>query len=410
MADPFYIVSGGETAIKSQYLTGNIPSLFDRQVTAGILLGITLAFAFQKLGQMLHKRSRTWRSLTAVWQNVTLTMLFLLTFEMMLHLPYYSPQRMFVPDPLTFWKANPQAAQSERGRRTNMVGTGREAISGIFDQEHPRTKPADTFRIMFLGDSQAISAFRRQYDAQFCYPKVLQRTSRSQGMTGPQKRRIETINGAISGYSSWQGLLLFKSELAAYSPDVVVEAFGYHDSNEGYSTDRSVITDRKSVRFLRSVMYRSHLCLLIRSALLRFRMRPKSRYAAHDIDCTERVPLPEFSQNIRSFAALAHKQGFRLVLLPEPVNKKFSNLPEQMAPYYSELRRLAKTENILLIDAPAAFDALPPEEYGAMFADSIHFTPYGHDFMASLIQEALLHNGLLESESAALNRSHSEKK
>ncbi|MGM9998207.1 MAG: SGNH/GDSL hydrolase family protein [Candidatus Bruticola sp.] len=392
----FYIVSGGETALNSQYIIGNIPRLLDNQIIASILLGLTIAALLCKLNLILAQKYSVWEHLSSLKRNLIITILFFVVFEALLHLPYYSPSKLFIPDPLTFWKANPEATINERGRRTNMVGASRPAISGIFDQEYTHHKDNHTFRIAVLGDSQAISAFRHQYAPKHCYPKVLQNNLRLRQAKAIGNRQIEIIDGAISGYSSWQGLMLYKSDIAPYKPDMVIEAFGYHDANEAFSTDRSVITDSKWLHYLRSWMYRSRLCLLVRSFVLRLHSSSIYSRKSGDIHATERVPLSEFIENIESFRQLSQKDGFQLVILLEPTNRHIAN-SSQLPIYYEALRQLAYKYHIPIIDAPRAFDALPPQQYDRLFADSIHFTPEGHRFMAKLIEEALIQNNILEN-------------
>ena len=392
----FYIVSGGETALNSQYMIGNIPRLLDNQIIASLLLGVTILALLYKIIKVLNKNSYKWIALPLLVRNCIVIGLFFISFETLLHLPYYSPNRVFIPDPLAFWKANPEATRNTRGLRTNMAGTSRNSISGIFDQEYCHYKDPQAFRIAFLGDSQAISAFRHQYAPRHCYPKVLQANLRQQNLKAYGNKRIEVINGAISGYSSWQGLMLYKSDIAPYQPDLVIEAFGYHDSNEGFSTDRSVLTDKKWLHFVRSWMYRSNLCLLLRSMILRLR-NTESAYNStkHSINSIERVPLPEFIENMESFYQLSQQNHFSLYFLLEPTNRHIPN-HSQLPLYHDTLRQLAKRKNIPLIDAPRTFETLPSAEYDKLFADAIHLTPEGHRLMAKLIEEKLQENRLFD--------------
>ena len=392
----FYIVSGGETALRSQYLIGNIPKLLDSQIIAGLLLGALILVALCKIAQILNKYSKHWTQLSPLMRNSIAVATFFFLFEALLHLPYYSSTHLFIPDPLTFWKANPEITHNARGLRTNMAGTSRDSISGIFDQEYNHSKSPQTFRLAFLGDSQAISAFRYQYAPHHCYPKVLQNNLRKHNLKAHGYKKIEVIDGAISGYSSWQGLMLYKSDLAPYKPDLVVEAFGYHDSNEGFSTDRSVLTDKKWLYFVRSWMYRSHSCLLLRSLILRFRNTDSVyNFANQNINSTERVPLTEFIENMESFYKLSQQDHFTLYFLLEPTNRHIPN-NSRLPLYHEALRQLSQKYNIPLIDAPQAFASLPAYKYDRLFADAIHFTPEGHRFMAKLVEESLKKNHLFD--------------
>jgi lysophospholipase L1-like esterase len=95
---------------------------------------------------------------------------------------------------------------------------------GFRDNEFPATKPSSVFRIVCLGDSWTFGANVGQQDA---YPQELQALLKQEF---PQVR-FEVFNLGVLGYSSYQGLQLFKSKVNELAPDLVVIAFAMNDSN-----------------------------------------------------------------------------------------------------------------------------------------------------------------------------------
>ena len=78
----FYIVSGGETALRSQYIIGNIPKLLDNQIIAGLLLGVLILASLCKIVQILSRRSKYWRQLSPLLRNSATVAVFFILFEL----------------------------------------------------------------------------------------------------------------------------------------------------------------------------------------------------------------------------------------------------------------------------------------------------------------------------------------
>jgi len=89
---------------------------------------------------------------------------------------------------------------------------------GMHDTEHPLPKPANTFRILLLGDSfvHAIHVKERETAHQ-----VLEDSLNKLGL--PQK--FEVLSTGVSGWGTAQQLLYYRTEGRAYQPDLVLLMF-----------------------------------------------------------------------------------------------------------------------------------------------------------------------------------------
>ena len=91
---------------------------------------------------------------------------------------------------------------------------------GFRDRERSLEKPAHTVRIAVLGDSYAEAL---QIDLNHTFWTVLEGALNRCKPFGPD--RVEVLNFGVSGYSTAQELILLRSGVWAYSPDIVLLAF-----------------------------------------------------------------------------------------------------------------------------------------------------------------------------------------
>lgn len=93
--------------------------------------------------------------------------------------------------------------------------------AGMRDVEHAERKPEGTFRILLLGDS-FMEALQVPLDSSL--PRLLERQLGEQ--TG---RRIEVVNGGVSGWGTDDELQYLTSYGLKYQPDLVVVAMTLHN-------------------------------------------------------------------------------------------------------------------------------------------------------------------------------------
>lgn len=387
----FLEVQGLHALLPHLYLNGNRPE----PGASTVVFGLGAAAFYLVLAWLLSRRlarreeARGWTApRRAGWRLLVLAAYFALL-ELSLHAwTAGNPYEMFVPDPKAFWAANPRFMEEE-AREFHRVHSGRTLapLDGIMDREHPPERRPGTWRILFLGHSQLLSIGPQRYAGPATYPKVLQ----DSGARGPAGEALECLNAGISGYSSWQGLLLLRQLAPRYRPDAVVLSFSYHDANNAFSTDEEIMTDDPRVHAARAFLYRSKVYLLVRRLIL------KGRAAWNDAESalarTRRVTPEQYERNLRAMARLAREQGFRLAVLSEPTHTppigKNSEQHREIA------RRVCGEEGLPFLDVRADFDALSQEQRDADFDDDIHMSVAGHREVARVIQPDLESAGWL---------------
>lgn len=389
------LVQGAEMGLPHQFMSGNVPFLQADRAQTGLIQGLALLLltwlASLKIRQLVQ--ADTLSRARARLLRVVLFLGFFLAWEVALHVSLDRIQETYIPDPVAFWKANPRLAATANASKKGVVGLNRAAQPGLFDQDHIGPKPADTIRIAFMGDSQVISSGSEVYAGNDTYPKMLESDLATSGLSGPQGQRVQVINAGMSGHTSWQGLMLLRSEVLPLQPDVLVEAFGYHDSNWALSHDHEVLTDSLALWRARTVLYQSRVFLLLRTLMLR--RQANLNDAAAEKDQVQRVPPKQFKRNLQALLDLGEKHAFRVVFLLEPLRD-----PQdwQRTWWHMEAaRELAREKNVPLIDGFQPFARLSPPDREAFFDDAIHLNRAGHAFLAELVRNDLKKAGILAS-------------
>jgi len=141
---------------------------------------------------------------------------------------------------------------------------------GLLDEEHLKQKPANTYRIAVLGDSQ-MEARQVPMATNFStiLEKELEKCSQLNGL------QVETINFGVSDYGTAQELLTLRHSVWDYFPDLVVLGFITHNDIRNnsraldgapirpyfvYQKDQLVLDDS----FLKSTEYQKRGSLLFK--------------------------------------------------------------------------------------------------------------------------------------------------
>jgi hypothetical protein len=106
------------------------------------------------------------------------------------------------------------------------------------DQDYAYDKPADTIRIVSLGDSFTIGYEVHEEES---FSRVLE-----QGL-GKAGVKAEVLNCGVSGYSNAEALLYLERELLKYDPDIVVLSFFVNDLVDNARTGLFAIEEGKLV-------------------------------------------------------------------------------------------------------------------------------------------------------------------
>jgi len=101
---------------------------------------------------------------------------------------------------------------------------------GLRNPDIPYEKPANTYRILALGDSWTFGFRMNEPDA---YPRQLERILQADAAKRGDKRKIEVINAGVVGYSTDQEAAYLAVEGWKYQPDLVL--LNYYPVNDTHN-------------------------------------------------------------------------------------------------------------------------------------------------------------------------------
>lgn len=227
-------------------------------------------------------------------------------------------------DPILFWrqKSNIKAKFQGKEIRTDWMGLRNKNIS--------RYKKIGTTRIICLGASPT---FGWGVNYENTYPCQLERLLNQNAGTD-----FEVINAGEIGYSSYQGLLFLKNEIAGLNPDIVTVSYVLNDIDK-YRFFRSNALSDKQLKPLNSFVvtlmnfiHQSHLVRVLErfSSGLKYN---KGKYFDNSeavyLPGINRVSLLDYQNNLQEIIDFSHKKGIKVILVKMPVNlPPAAQLPE----------------------------------------------------------------------------------
>jgi lysophospholipase L1-like esterase len=219
-------------------------------------------------------------------------------------------------------------------------------------------KRAGVLRVACIGDSWT---FGMNVDQNQMYPARLEALLKAHPPA--DAKDVEVMNFGILGYTSFQGLQLFKSRVLDLHPDVVVIGFGMNDSDVAGYRDKDVLAVGP-VRWrdrVKAVTARSESLALLKYVALtmRFHARNFGEFLNADAKTDQgksnanvnydelepwtRVSPRDYDRNLREMIGLARAQGARVVLL--------DNELWEGSPYRPVLRTISRDEHVPLVDS-----------------------------------------------------------
>jgi lysophospholipase L1-like esterase len=273
-------------------------------------------------------------------------------------------------------------------------------------------KPANTFRVIILGDSiseglevSSDRTFVRQLELilQEKYPD----------------HSIEVINAGTSDYSTEQEWLWLREEGVNYGPDLVILQW-YLNDWRSFSSPPAVVASLHNVLIGRSAAYSSYFLLSRRGMAqwqvedVAFRFRFRQGFLAHDWvndsealttliedasedwggawDKTKLRLSQSFILKMQNLAD-AHNFDFMLALFPVSVQveteletRQDLNFPQQ------QMLDFANQNSIPVIDLLTTLRKNKKQE---LFLDQAHYTPTGHKLIAETLAFLLEEMGLI---------------
>ena len=273
--------------------------------------------------------------------------------------------------------------------------------NGLRDREHSYERSNDTRRILVIGDS-------------FAWGYGVEVTQRFSQLL-ESSMSVEVINAAVSGYSTDQELLWFRSEGIKYDPDLVILVFAGNDIGdndqqlvntiyykpqfvieEGNLILRNYPVPRTSpqVKFIYSLSQRSALFYFLvqryfdlLSVYRNFRVNSDSvNYSVSRIN-SAREPFGTTITLFHEISNVAELMGAKFMIV---ATDRWWNSPSGET--YKDFIEALHFEGFLVLDV----ESMPGFDPGEMLIpDDGHWSPGGHRFVAKKIKNFIEINQLL---------------
>lgn len=219
---------------------------------------------------------------------------------------------------------------------------------GFRGPEYSVIKPANTFRMLMLGDSETFSYMLALRDT---LPVQLENLLNQKS---PQIR-YEVLNFGVEGYGTLQELEMLKSKGLKYNPDLIILNYVLNDPDPGEYYFNKTFLMRHSA-LVRYFSYR------IKKALIR-RERRKLKIGT-DMDNYLYYHQPKYFMHIKNaileMANISRKKNNKLVVVIFPDSSILTKDFTQSYPYW-QLHKLIKainSDNVLFIDLIDEFNRL----------------------------------------------------
>lgn len=275
---------------------------------------------------------------------------------------------VFLPDPRLMWRVQPNLR----------VGPGAPFASnahGMRGATVERQKPPGVFRIVVLGDS---SLFGHGVGDDETFSVRLQK--HLEGSKPGQ--RIEVLNAAVPGYTTWQGLTWLRRVGLSFEPDWIIVGFN-NDAGYAMVTDRQSLDQPSWVQAVKDVLYRSAVYLVIRKAIITSTSplddpQVQKEIASPTAAGKSRVPLADFKDNLQAFLDIARARAMGLTVVVMPRNRA---LAEHFSIGYREAMLEMTAQGVMV---PDFFTEWSKPEDGKLFieGDRLHPNAAGQDRLA----------------------------
>lgn len=197
---------------------------------------------------------------------------------------------------------------------------------------------------------------------------------------------VQVLNAGVTGYSSYQGLLRFRSHVGRFKPDLILVSFGWNDVAPALSNPDKLYLPPSPILaglqrfFLRYTFYR----------MLRGSASENGRTAGKPIG--SRVSVADYVANMKRFLEISRKNHVVPVFLTRPHREKSADLRKfsgwrSMVPRYNEaLLSFCRREGATCLDIQKKFEASGQH----LFVDESHFNAQGYKEMAVMLRRYLI--------------------
>jgi len=219
---------------------------------------------------------------------------------------------------------------------------------GFRGPEYSIPKPANTFRILMLGDSETFSFMLAQNDS-----LAAQLENQLNQKSGPV--HYEVLNFGVEGYNIFQELEMLKTKGLKYKPDLIILNYVLNDPEPGeyyfqktFFMRHSALVRYFSYRIKKALIRRERKRLNIKTEVDNYYYYHRPKYF---------IPVKEA---MLEMADIAVKRGNKLVVVIFPVSSIEVKDFKENYPYRKihELVKSINSDNIIFIDLMDEFNRL----------------------------------------------------
>ena len=219
----------------------------------------------------------------------------------------YSPD--YLQDKILLWKHKPSII-ANNGIKVNSDGfRGADIV---------KPKPNNVFRIVCLGDSCTYGLMIK--NNRDVYPTILEKIINDENVIN---KKVEVINGGVSGYSSYQGLQLLKNQVINLQPNVITIYYGLNDCIWANKfSDKEMKIAPVWMSNLDSFFGKFAIPTTIK--LILYSLRDNSYYVDSDLmnDLKKRVSLEDYEKNLKEIIRISRENQVKIILLNIAVRPK----------------------------------------------------------------------------------------
>jgi lysophospholipase L1-like esterase len=282
------------------------------------------------------------------------------------------------------------------GYRLNPAQKGVNSLS-TWGDEIAVPKPTQVYRIIFLGDSVLAQN-----------PGLVDYTRDRL----PQQGKIEVINAAVPGYTTYQELMFLKTYLLATSPDLVILGYVMNDNHKflhRFDAQGRLLVTNEAAESLKVnsifdlIVSRSYVLTRIKVGLEAMRRQPSpngfSWESREDVNTAWKDESWEAQEEyLKEMQGILIQKGGKLAVVIFPFEPQLddgllaSNYNYTLKPQ-RELTKICDRHAIPCLDLFQEFHTAKQQGV-KLYTDGIHLTDEGHRLAAALIYRFLGQNAL----------------
>lgn len=311
-----------------------------------------------------------------------------------------SKTTIFIQDSKLGWKLRPDCEDVWGGVRVNING------KGLRGPELDYTKPDNSIRLLYLGDSITFGYKLRTYKQTFPYLVESILENRLSG-------KLETINAGIGGYSPWQEYIYLADEGIKYNPDIVIVSFALNDVGETFNHGKK--DELTKSHQLSKTLFSNSILGRLRNASVTMHilrnLRDKIIFGDDNRWWRERDELGEVEYLIlhpnRPFVKriwkrtlkylgnifdFCHDRNIPVILVVFPFTFQFNNLsilsgPQKIVTQYAIDKKIPVIDLLPILSEKMKEEGLKSKHY---FLDHDHLSPLGSEVVSGIIADYIL--------------------